>query len=427
MGGLELLQAVRPSQSVTETRAPHVGATLLRIAVVCQGLPHPTQGASLVIYHNLIRGLVEAQHSVRLVILDSGPGGIDSRALGELVDAMTARGTFSAVSVRGFPQVQSRISGLRIDPQFTHQVRDEIVQFAPDVVLCLDWIPAAVTVTVDVPRVVWLGDLQFETLPWHTRFSIEEGSRRYDRLLLLPRRVRQLERLYYRILAGAKVIVAAKSSEETLAALGIPSRYLPYPWPAQTYNGPVQAKPRHPTFLFSGTLQALGSRAAFHALFREVYPRARKIFGAGEFAILVTGLGELPAWVAAEISTKPEIKFLGYVDDLSAVMAICDAFIAPIDVPVGNRTRILTCMGAGLPVVAHSFTALGNPLLRDGETCLLAAEPDRFVEKMADVARGQETARMIALKARAAYLDSHAPEAANFAMMAYLSEVVSER
>lgn len=398
---------------------------MLRIAVVCQGVPHPTRGASLVIYYTYIQGLLEAGFSVHLVILEPAPGGVAPDALAELVERLSARGSFTAAVVSGFPQVRHRLFGISVELSLANVVDEETKRHSPDLVLAFDWVAAAVTVGARAPRVVWLGDLQFETLYWHTRFSMDEGSRRYDRLLMLPLRVWQIERFYSRILRGTKVIVSSKSAETTLARLGNRSDYLPYAWPALSSDGVAHPIRGRPTFLFNGTLGALGSRAAFHTLFRELYPRLQAIFGPDEFGIVITGLGNLPEWVVKEIAAKPEIRFLGYVSDLAAIMATCTAFIAPIDVPVGNRTRILTCMAAGLPVVAHPYTALGNPLLRDGETCLLAADAAIFAEKIGQLCRDEAMARTLAYNARVAYLHSHAPGAANSALVTYLSQAAS--
>jgi glycosyltransferase involved in cell wall biosynthesis len=56
----------------------------------------------------------------------------------------------------------------------------------------------------------------------------------------------------------------------------------------------------------------------------------------------------------------------------------------PIDVPVGNRSRILTAMAMRALVIAHANTALGNPALVDGETCYLASDAEGFVRAMAE-------------------------------------------
>jgi glycosyltransferase involved in cell wall biosynthesis len=87
--------------------------------------------------------------------------------------------------------------------------------------------------------------------------------------------------------------------------------------------------------------------------------------------------------VLAAIADKPEIQQLGFVDDLAGVLATCHAALAPIDVPVGNRSRILTAMALRGLVIAHSNTALGNPDLVDGKTCYLAGDAAGFASAMA--------------------------------------------
>ncbi len=104
----------------------------------------------------------------------------------------------------------------------------------------------------------------------------------------------------------------------------------------------------------------------------------------------------------------------------------CTAFIAPIDVPVGNRSRLLTCMAAGLPIVTDPSTALGNPLLVDGETCLLQRDATAFVAAAAQLHRDPALAARLSRAARAAYNTHHAPEAANAALIDYLSAAVPE-
>ncbi|MBZ8134242.1 glycosyltransferase [Afifella sp. IM 167] len=397
-----------------------------RIVVICQGLPHPSRGASRVLFYYYVEGLLEAGVKVTLLVLDEGASPPEERDVESLREMLAARGEIEIRRVPGFPLLRHGLFGLSPEEGVARKVEEAVGEAGGDLALIFDWQAAAVAQDLEIPRVVWLGDLQFETLYYHTKFAMEEGSRRYDRRLLLPLRMAQLKRFYARILAGASIIVSSKSSEERMAALGLRSAYLPYPWPPLPQPDPRPEKAATPSFLFSGTLQALGSRAAFHALFRDVYPRLKEAFGAGGFAVLITGLGELPGWVAAEVEKRPEIRHLGYVDDLAAVMATATAFMAPIDVPVGNRSRILTCMAAGLPVVAHPYTALGNPLLRDGETCLLASTPDDFVSRLVALSRDSDLAEALSRRAEQAYAAHHFPGVASALLVQYLSGTLSK-
>ena len=109
------------------------------------------------------------------------------------------------------------------------------------------------------------------------------------------------------------------------------------------------------------------------------------------------------------MAKKPEIQFLGFVEDLDALMAQCHAMIVPIDIPVGNRSRIITAMAAGWPVVAHRFVSETNPALVDGVTCLLAEDAPSFAAQMRVAV--EQPARMaeIIARARQCYLDHFAP------------------
>lgn len=82
------------------------------------------------------------------------------------------------------------------------------------------------------------------------------------------------------------------------------------------------------------------------------------------------------------MSDKSEFEYLGFVEELGSLMKSCHAILAPIDIPVGNRSRILTAMANRTLVIAHRNTAKTNPDLSDGQNCLLADDAKKFCEKM---------------------------------------------
>ena len=81
---------------------------------------------------------------------------------------------------------------------------------------------------------------------------------------------------------------------------------------------------------------------------------------------------------------------------LERLLATSHALIAPVEAPVGNRSRILTALAQRLLVIAHSNTALGNPDLRDGDNCLLATTAEEMADKFCKVFRNPELAEKIA-------------------------------
>ena len=93
--------------------------------------------------------------------------------------------------------------------------------------------------------------------------------------------------------------------------------------------------------------------------------------------------------VANLIADNPEFQWLGFVPDIDSVITACHAVLFPIDVAVGNRSRILTALCKGALVIAHRNVALGNPALVDGRTCALAATPEEFIDRMVLLGRGR--------------------------------------
>ncbi len=103
--------------------------------------------------------------------------------------------------------------------------------------------------------------------------------------------------------------------------------------------------------------------------------------------------------LAAELGLAGRVRFLGWRDDVPALLASADLLVCPsLREPLGNV--VIEAWSAGLPVVA---TASDGPrqLIEDGENGLLAALPDRPGGGAAALARAIErVCRDPALRAR---------------------------
>ncbi|MGQ0675464.1 MAG: glycosyltransferase [Rhodospirillales bacterium] len=108
------------------------------------------------------------------------------------------------------------------------------------------------------------------------------------------------------------------------------------------------------------------------------------------FDILLRALTEIPGaylWLAgageeeaalkrlaAELGVAPRVRFLGWRDDVAALLAACDVFVCSSrHEPLGNV--VIEAWSAGKPVVAARAVGPGA-LIRDGETGLLAPVSD---------------------------------------------------
>lgn len=394
-----------------------------RLAVWSHGAPHPTEGASTVLFWHYVSGLRAAGFEVLSVVL-AQPDNASPEGLREYERLAAAQGIEVFVC-----RAESFLEERRHTVRLRHVLgpaREAVARFRPDASFCLDLIAAWAARGTPEPRVVWLGDLRFQSLWYHALYAARERPTDTLRVPLALGSTLVWRRAYRRALDGAAaVIVSSKSSGAALGRMGIPSTYQPYPWPSEaTDRVSAAAPPDLPTFLFLGTLGALGSRSGFHFLLRRLYPELVRRWGRGGFCVLIAGRGVLPGWAAEAIEDKPELVHLGFVDDLLSVLQSVHAALAPISAPVGNRSRILTALAAGTPVVAHANAARGNPDLVDGRTCYLAADAETFAERMVRCVDAPADAHAVAARGRELYQTHFRPDVAVVAAVDTLAAVL---
>ncbi len=362
------------------------------------------------LFWNYVSGLRATGFEVLSVVL-AQPDNTTSDSLREY-EAFARNEGIEVAICRADSFLEERRHAVRLREDSLGPALGAVAAFRPDASFCLDFLAGWAARRAAVPRVVWLGDLRFQTAWYHALYKAKERRAATLELPLAMVKSRAWRRAYRNALEGAAaVIVSSKSSEAHLQRLGITAEYQPYPWPAEPAGAPGRL-PEIPTFLFLGTLQALGSRSAFHFILHELYPELVQRWGSGGFRIVIAGRGELPGWAATMLATTPELEHVGFVDDLAGLLASVHAAIAPISVPVGNRSRILTALAAGTVVVAHENAALGNPDLVDGVTCFLAADAATFAERMARTVDDPAGARDVAARGQELYQSRFRPDAA---------------
>lgn len=397
-----------------------------RILCVVQGLPDPRSGASAVVFHYYLRRLAESGHSVRLVVLQNS-GEANEAAVAAYAADMPG-GRFEAVCCahEGFYR-PTRFRPVEV-PGAKAAVKRAAEGFEADLLLCFDIVCAWMGETIEAPaRAVWLGDLNFETMWLHAFYGRAEGEIGLAGMVSALSHCWHWRRLYRQVLRRfTHVVACAQSSVAVLARIGIKARFLPFPWPPDSGRPRLASPPSDkPTLVMFGAFAGLGSRSAFHMIARELHPRLVQHFGSGGFRFLLSGRGAVPSWVLELVAGKAEFEFLGFVDDLEELMDRSHAFLAPIDVPVGNRTRILTAMARGLPVIAHRSTALGNPLLVDGETCYLATNSDEFMERIARIFEDPVSAAALAARAKECRANHYGTDSAADQFIDFLMEPAS--
>lgn len=80
--------------------------------------------------------------------------------------------------------------------------------------------------------------------------------------------------------------------------------------------------------------------------------------------------------VAETVGERNDVEFMGYVDDLAAVLKDT-IMVVPINIGSGIRMKILEAAALGVPFVTTSVGVEGIPA-RNGEDCFIADTPEAF-------------------------------------------------
>lgn len=386
-----------------------------RLLILVPGIPRQSRGASSVLFYHYIDHLRASGLEILNVLLLQSQD-IDENALRDYARAMVQPGRFEVIPCRVDGAIAKRPLSITFGPAPLRPVLESVRSFRPDAIVAFDLLSAWAAKHVSAAtRLVWLGDLNFRTHWCHAVYSVRETPTNAIHLPGNWHHSLLWKRVYRKVLGDVdRVIVSSKSSEADLERLGIASVYYPYPWPSEERAADTSVPRRSsiPQFLFFGNLVGLGSRSAFHFLFQKLYPRLLDCWGAAGFQILIAGRETLPSFAHREISRKPEFSYLGFVENLRHLMLSSTAVIAPMDVPVGNRSRIVTAMANGALVIAHRNVALGNPALVHGDTCFLADTADSFASSMKRAFEHPDEAQLIVARARMAYDTQFRPDIA---------------
>lgn len=107
--------------------------------------------------------------------------------------------------------------------------------------------------------------------------------------------------------------------------------------------------------------------------------------------IIVAGSGKI------QERLRPNIRALGFLDDLSVAINAADLCIAPIWHGVGILEKVLLMMSYSKPTIVTSLAKYGIPELKHGVNCLMANNEYDFTisvkQLLADITKGESVGR----------------------------------
>jgi len=264
---------------------------------------------------------------------------------------------------------------------FSSKIKEKILKFNPDMVFALDIAASSFVNKLLLPTkklYVWLGDLNFSTIYYHYYYDLKYSYKNFFLFPIIFCLIYKWKIFYKKNLNRFKILSGSYTNLSHLRKININSSYLPYPWHIQ-FSYKKLKKFSKPSFIFFGNLKGLGSKSAIDYLLNKIYPSYLKIWGEGGFTIYICGIFDFPENILNKLQKLKNIKYLGFKKNINKIALKCHACLFPIDVPLGNRSRIVTALANRWPIIAHNNVSLGNPALQSGFNCLLAENIEKFI------------------------------------------------
>ena len=149
------------------------------------------------------------------------------------------------------------------------------------------------------------------------------------------------------------------------------------------------------TLLFLGSFRHIPNREALTWFLQQVWPGL--VAARPSVKLVIIGSDPPPRHSLPEVG---QIEMIGFVDDVREALARYAVFICLILTGSGVRVKLLEAYAAGMPVVSTTVGAEGLAE-GDGETCLLADDPQAFAEKVMQLLEDSGGAAALARRARA--------------------------
>jgi glycosyltransferase involved in cell wall biosynthesis len=130
--------------------------------------------------------------------------------------------------------------------------------------------------------------------------------------------------------------------------------------------------------------------ARFFAI--EIFPVIQKSFPESKFIIA----GAEPSPSILKLSSLPNIKVLGYVDDLNYELNRSQIFVAPLRFAAGVQNKALEAMAAGIPVITTKIVNEGIGAKED-EEIIIAETPDEYNKQISRLFLDETLRRKIGL------------------------------
>ncbi len=203
--------------------------------------------------------------------------------------------------------------------------------------------------------------------------------------------------------ATARVVTAV--SDRDLEALGAPSGRGRVVSVSAPEGAERKIPPGRPTVLLSGNLGYRPTVDAARFLAREVWPEVRRRVPGACWVLA----GARPVRAVRSLAREPGVEVHADVPDLAPFLAAASVAVAPMASGSGVPMKVLEAWAAGVPVVAHPWTAVGLAAEVRGAVAV-AAGAEEWARLLSELLSRPERAAELATAGRRAWRQCYHPD-----------------
>jgi GT2 family glycosyltransferase/SAM-dependent methyltransferase len=289
-------------------------------------------------------------------------------------------------------------------PHPTSHWLDTVREFAP-----------RATVVYDTVDLHWLREARRGALASSALHGLQTHNGNMDLASISPK-ARALRELELAMMRATDATMVASEREREQVERDVPgARVLVVPTvhDVEPYVAPPEGRSG---ILFVGGFEHVPNVDAALRLVREVMPRVWDELR----DVHVTIVGTNPPPEVQDLAS-PLVSVVGWVEDLQPLLEQSRVMVAPLRFGAGMKGKVTQCLAAGLPVVTSTVGAEGLDV-RDGESMLIADEPDELADRVVRSCRDDELWRRVSLAGQSVVAATCSPQAIEGEMRLLLGE-----
>ncbi|MBL7860717.1 MAG: glycosyltransferase family 4 protein [Cyclobacteriaceae bacterium] len=144
-------------------------------------------------------------------------------------------------------------------------------------------------------------------------------------------------------------------------------------------------------FLVLGNFDTIHTRYGVEFFLKRIWPIWRKSSLLNSATVRLVGGGRYPEKRLGPPPQNQEgLKFIGFADSILEEYRNAIAVLVSVPIKLGFRTRVVEAWAHGVPVIMDASSQIGLPEAIHGKNCLIANNPEQFIEHSLKLINSEE-------------------------------------